>query len=145
MTQALWVAFSLYGDRDEPPENAVARRLINLQLATAGTLLRSGGEPALEAMMQDWSDDDRRFLSVTPMAHPPATVEGAFEVRRMPANITAWVQTGDNSGYLLKYDVRTLREQYRPTSVRISSIFRRRCCGWEDWVGCCSAPCWPGT
>ncbi|RJF56413.1 HAMP domain-containing protein [Serratia inhibens] len=114
MTQALWVAFSLYGDRYEPPENAMARRLINLQLATAGTLLRSGGVPALEAMMKDWSADDRRFLSVTPMAHPPAPAEEPFEVRRMPENITAWVQTGDSSGYLLNYDVRTLREQYRP-------------------------------
>lgn len=114
MTQALWVAFSLYGDRYEPPENAMTRRLINLQLASAGTLLRSGGVPALEAMMKDWSDDDRRFLSVTPMAHPPAPAERPFEVRRMPENITAWVQTGDNSGYLLNYDVRTLREQYRP-------------------------------
>ncbi|MGO2464262.1 MAG: sensor histidine kinase, partial [Serratia proteamaculans] len=28
MTQALWVAFSLYGDRYEPPENAMARRVI---------------------------------------------------------------------------------------------------------------------
>lgn len=114
MTQALWVAFSLYGDRYEPPENAMTRRLINLQLATAGTLLRSGGVPALEAMMQDWSDDDRRFLSVTPMAHPPVSAEEPFEVRRMPENITAWVQTGDNSGYLLSYDVHILREQYRP-------------------------------
>lgn len=114
MTQALWVVFSLYGSRSESPGNAMTRRLINLQLTTAGTVLRSGGVPALEAMMKDWSGDDRRFFSLTPMAHPPATTEEHFEVRRMPENITAWVQTGDNSGYLLSYDVRTLREQYRP-------------------------------
>lgn len=81
MTQALWVAFSLYGDRYVPPENAMARRAIGLQLTSAATQLRSGGMPALEALMRDWPEDDRRLLSVTPMTQPPppAPEEPLFE------------------------------------------------------------------
>ncbi|CAI0693724.1 Sensor protein CpxA [Serratia ficaria] len=116
MTQALWVAFSLYGDRYEPPENAMARRVIGLQLTSAATQLRSGGMPALEAMMKDWPDGDRRLLSIAPMAQPPApdADEPAFEGRRMPKTISAWGQDKDGKGYLLSYDVRSLREEYRP-------------------------------
>ena len=115
MTQALWVAFSLYGDRYEPPENAMARRVIALQLTSAATQLRSGGMPALNAMLKDWSDDDRRLLSVIPMAQPPATAtdEPMFEGRRSLKTITAWV-AGEDTGYLLSYDMRGLREEYRP-------------------------------
>ena len=116
MTQALWVAFSLYGDRYVPPENAMARRVIGLQLTSAATQLRSGGMPALEALMRDWPEDDRRLLSVTPMTQPPppAPEEPVFEGRRMPKAISAWVQTGEGQGYWLSYDVRGLREEYRP-------------------------------
>lgn len=116
MTQALWVAFSLYGDRYEPPESSMARRVIGLQLTSAATQLRSGGMPALDAMLKDWSDDDRRLLSVTPLAQPPAPVteEPAFEGRRMPKAITTWVAGEGGKGYLLSYDMRSLRDEYRP-------------------------------
>ncbi len=116
MTQALWVAFSLYGDRYEPPESSMARRVIGLQLTSAATQLRSGGIPALDAMLKDWSDDDRRLLSVTPLAQPPAPVteEPAFEGRRMPKAITTWVGGEGGKGYLLSYDMRSLRDEYRP-------------------------------
>jgi two-component system OmpR family sensor kinase len=117
MTQALWVAFSLYGDRYEPPENAMARRVIALHLTSAATQLRSGGMPALEAMLKDWPEDDRRLLSVTALAQPPAPApeEPAFEGRRMPKAVTEWVaDDGDGKGYLLSYDMRGLREEYRP-------------------------------
>ncbi|CAI0730480.1 Sensor protein CpxA [Serratia quinivorans] len=116
MTQALWVAFSLYGDRYEPPESSMARRVIGLQLTSAATQLRSGGMPALDAMLKDWSDDDRRLLSVTPLAQPPAPVteEPVFEGRRMPKAITTWVAGEGGKGYLLSYDMRSLRDEYRP-------------------------------
>lgn len=96
MTQALWVAFSLYGDRYVPPENAMARRVIGLQLTSAATQLRSGGMPALEALMRDWPEDDRRLLSVTPMTQPPppAPEEPVFEGRRMPKEISARCKPG---------------------------------------------------
>jgi len=114
MTQALWVAFSLYGDRYEPPENAMARRAVTLQLTSAATQLREGGLPALNAMLKDWSDDDRRLLSVTPMAQPPAAEEPVFEGRRRVKEVTAWVKDSGGTGYLLSYDMRALREEYSP-------------------------------
>lgn len=114
MTQALWVAFSLYGDRYEPPENAMARRAVTLQLTSAATQLREGGLPALNAMLKDWSDDDRRLLSVTPMAQPPAAEEPVFEGRRRLKEVTAWVKNSGGTGYLLSYDMRALREEYSP-------------------------------
>ena len=114
MTQALWVAFSLYGDRYEPPENAMARRAVTLQLTSAATQLREGGLPALNAMLKDWSDDDQRLLSVTPMAQPPAAEEPVFEGRRRLKEVTAWVKDSGGTGYLLSYDMRALREEYSP-------------------------------
>lgn len=114
MTQALWVAFSLYGDRYEPPENAMARRAVTLQLTSAATQLREGGLPALNAMLKDWSDDDRRLLSVTPMAQPPAAEEPVFEGRRRLKEVNAWVKDSGGTGYLLSYDMRALREEYSP-------------------------------
>ena len=114
MTQALWVAFSLYGDRYEPPENAMARRAVTLQLTSAATQLREGGLPALNAMLKDWSDDDRRLLSVTPMAQPPAAEEPVFEGRRRLKEVTVWVKDSGGTGYLLSYDMRALREEYSP-------------------------------
>lgn len=114
MTQALWVAFSLYGDRYEPPENAMARRAVTLQLTSAATQLREGGLPALNAMLKDWSDDDLRLLSVTPMAQPPAAEEPVFEGRRRLKEVTAWVKDSGGTGYLLSYDMRALREEYSP-------------------------------
>lgn len=114
MTQALWVAFSLYGDRYEPPENAMARRAVTLQLTSAATQLRNGGIPALNAMLKDWPDGDRRLLSVTPMAQPPAPEEPVFEGRRRLKEVTAWVAGEGGAGYLLSYDMRALREEYSP-------------------------------
>ncbi|MEX3173192.1 MULTISPECIES: ATP-binding protein [Serratia] len=116
MTQALWVAFSLYGDRYEPPESSMARRVIGLHLTSAATQLRSGGMPALDAMLKDWSDDDRRLLSVTPLDKPPAPVteEPVFESRRMPKAVTSWVEGEGGKGYWLSYDMRSLRDEYRP-------------------------------
>lgn len=114
MTQALWVAFSLYGDRYEPPENAMARRVITLQLTSAATQLRNGGMPALNAMLKDWPDGDRRLLSVTPMTQPPAPEEPVFEGRRRLKEVTAWVAGEGGTGYLLSYDMRALREEHSP-------------------------------
>lgn len=114
MTQALWVAFSLYGDRYEPPENAMARRAVTLQLTSAATQLHNGGLPALNAMLKDWPDGDRRLLSVTPMAQPPAAEEPVFEGRRRLKEVTAWVKDSGGTGYLLSYDMRALREEYSP-------------------------------
>ncbi|WP_431225521.1 ATP-binding protein [Serratia sp. L9] len=111
MTQALWVTFTFYGNRHELPENSITRRLVNQQLTSAATLLHSGGLPALNAMIADWPEGERRFFSVTPTALPP---DVKLETGRQSQNIESWVKGADNQGYLLSYDVEGLRESLRP-------------------------------
>jgi len=113
MMQALWVSFALYGNR-EPPENTLARRLVNMQITSAASLLRNGGIQALDAMSENWPDEDRRFMRVTPAAAPPSgQLHGALQPGRMPTKIVEWVQGADGQGYVLTYDVEGLRAQYR--------------------------------
>jgi two-component system OmpR family sensor kinase len=119
MTQALWLAFTFYGNRHEPPENTFARRMVNLQMTTAASMLRSGGLPALNTMMADWSPEDRRFFSVVPADVPPAadTIQ-SLNNEKLPRDIVEWVQGPDKQSYLLKYDVAAVRDQYRPGNRR---------------------------
>ncbi|AHG18917.1 histidine kinase [Chania multitudinisentens RB-25] len=120
MTQALWVTFTFYGNRHESPETSIARRIINLQMTSAASMLRSGGMPALEAMVADWPLAERRFFTVIPAAHP--SVESA-ETERLPPKVVEWVMGADNQGYLLSYDLAGLREEYRsPKRWRILNI-----------------------
>lgn len=113
MMQALWVSFALYGNR-EPPENTLARRLVNMQITSAASLLRNGGIEALDAMSENWPDEDRRFMTVTPAATPPSGQSHAAPgPGRMPNKIVEWVQGAGGQGYVLTYDVEGLRAQYR--------------------------------
>lgn len=113
MMQVMWVSFAVYGNR-EPPENALARRLVNMQITSAVSMLQSGGMPALNAMIADWSVEDRRFLRVTPASQPPVEqLSPPVEPGRMPKKIVEWVRGADQQGYLLSYDVEGLRAQYR--------------------------------
>lgn len=113
MMQALWVSFALYGNR-EPPENTLARRLVNMQITSAASLLRNGGIEALDAMSENWPDEDRRFMTVTPAATPPSgQSHAASGPGRMPNKIVEWVQGAGGQGYVLTYDVEGLRAQYR--------------------------------
>ena len=71
MSQLLWLSFSLYGRHHEPRENLAARRIVNLQMTSAVSVLQRGGMDALNDMMADWSANDRRFFSVQVMKKPP--------------------------------------------------------------------------
>ncbi|BFO11239.1 hypothetical protein GGER_37490 [Serratia rubidaea] len=87
MMQVMWVSFAVYGNR-EPPENALARRLVNMQITSAVSMLQSGGMPALNAMIADWSAEDRRFLRVTPASQPPVEqLSPPVESGRMPKKL----------------------------------------------------------
>ncbi|OMQ21886.1 ATP-binding protein [Serratia oryzae] len=115
MTQALWVTFTFYGNRHQSPETSIARRMVNLQMTSAASVLQSGGMPALNAMVADWSPDERRFFTVTPVAQPPTEepVENA-EAGRLPPKVVKWVMGADNQGYVLSYDLEGLRQEHRP-------------------------------
>ncbi|WP_156293033.1 ATP-binding protein [Serratia oryzae] len=115
MTQALWVTFTFYGNRHQSPETSIARRMVNLQMTSAASVLQSGGMSALNAMVADWSPDERRFFSVIPAAQPPTEepVENA-EAGRLPPKVVKWVMGADNQGYVLSYDLEGLRQEHRP-------------------------------
>jgi len=108
------VTFAFY-NHHEPPESGIARRFVKLQITSAVSTLRSGGMPALDAMMADWPDDDRQFFSVTPSMVP---AEGetlkSLEPGKAPKEIVEFVQGPKGQGYRLRYNVEGLMSEYRP-------------------------------
>lgn len=119
MTQMLWVVFSFYGNRHEPPEREMVRRIAKLQVASAASVLQSGGLPALNAMTANWSETDKSHFSVLPAAQiPPATALSSDKVlppkSRDPEfysrEVTTWVKGSDGQNYRVSYDIDGLRE-----------------------------------
>lgn len=108
------MVFTFY-NHHEPPESGIARRFVKLQITSAVSTLRSGGMPALDAMMADWPDDDRQYFSVTPSMVP---AEGetlkALEPGKIPKEIVEFVQGPKGQGYRLRYNVEGLMSEYRP-------------------------------
>ncbi len=68
MTQGLWVVFSLYGPHHEPPEDNIAWRIGNVQIASAGSVLANFGLPALKTLQAAWPADESMYFSVDPVA-----------------------------------------------------------------------------
>lgn len=108
------MVFTFY-NHHEPPESGIARRFVKLQITSAVSTLRSGGMPALDAMMADWPDSDRQYFSVTTSMVP---AEGdtmkALEPGKIPKEIVEFVQGPKGQGYRLRYDVEGLMSEYRP-------------------------------
>ena len=82
ITQLLWLGFSLYGKHHEPPENRATKRIVNLQMTSAVSVLQRGGLEALNDMMVDWPPSDRRFFSVRQVTRPPQKVEPRDDLNR---------------------------------------------------------------
>ncbi|QEW31261.1 HAMP domain-containing protein [Erwinia billingiae] len=115
MSQFLWLSFSFYGKHHEPPESLAARRIVNLQMTSAVSVLQRGGMDALNDMMADWSDSDRRFFSVQVMQKPPQEIPRGDLNRDLrpgefPKEVIEWVTGADGQQYQLRYDVQGLRE-----------------------------------
>ncbi|TPG63294.1 ATP-binding protein [Ewingella americana] len=114
ITQVLWVVFTFY-NHHEPPESGIARRFVKLQITSAASTLRSGGLPALDAMMSDWPESDRQYFTVTTSMVP---AEGetlqALEPGKIPKEIVEFVQGPKGQGYRLRYNVEGLMSEYRP-------------------------------
>lgn len=115
ITQLLWLGFSLYGKHHEPPENMATKRIVNLQMTSAVSVLQRGGMEALNDMMVDWPPNDRRFFSVKVVASPPPQLQPRDELNRdlgpgeFPKEVTEWVKGADGRQYQLSYDVAGLR------------------------------------
>ncbi|AJJ25311.1 sensor histidine kinase [Yersinia enterocolitica] len=119
MTQMLWLVFSFYGNRHEPPEREMVRRIAKLQVASAASVLQSGGLPALNAMTANWSETDKSHFSVLPVAQiPPVTALSSDKVQppkgRDPEfysrEVTTWTQSLDGQNYRISYDIDGLRD-----------------------------------
>ncbi len=119
MTQMLWLVFSFYGNRHEPPEREMVRRIAKLQVASAASVLQSGGLPALNAMTANWSETDKSHFSVLPVAQiPPVTALSSDKVQppkgRDPEfysrEVTTWAQSLDGQNYRISYDIDGLRD-----------------------------------
>ncbi|MGD8105302.1 ATP-binding protein [Pantoea sp. FN0302] len=115
ISQLLWLGFTLYGKHREPPEHIATRRIVNLQMASAVSVLQHGGLPALDNMMSDWSPGDRRFFSVTLMPTPPQEISRhqlnlSLPGSGFPDQVIEWVTGADGQQYQLRYDVKGLRE-----------------------------------
>jgi len=115
ITQLIWLGVSLYGHHRESPENIATRRIVNLQMTSAVSVLQSGGPVALKAMMSDWPDSDRQFFSVQQVTRLPAeSVQQKSGLNmasnKFPRQVTEWVTGADGHYYQLRYDVNGLRE-----------------------------------
>ncbi len=115
MSQLLWLSFTLYDKHHEPPEKLAARRIVNLQMTSAVSVLQRGGMDALNDMMADWSSNDRRFFSVQLMPHAPQELPRGDLNRDLrpgefPKEVIEWVTGADGQQYQLRYDVQGLQE-----------------------------------
>ncbi|MEI2267266.1 ATP-binding protein [Erwinia sp. CGal63] len=127
MSQLLWLGFSIYGKHHEPPENLAARRIVNLQMTSAVSVLQRGGMDALNDMMADWSANDRRFFSVQQMQKPPQELPRGDLNRDLrpgdfPKEVIEWVTGADGRQYQLRYDVQALREDSNMNGGRRSFL-----------------------
>ncbi|EKN5101629.1 ATP-binding protein [Yersinia enterocolitica] len=119
MTQMLWLVFSFYGNRHEPPEREMVRRIAKLQVASAASVLQSGGLPALNAMTANWSETDKSHFSVLPVAKIPLVTALSSDKVQPPKGrdpefysreVTTWTQGLDGQNYRISYDIDGLRD-----------------------------------
>ncbi|WP_145578571.1 sensor histidine kinase [Yersinia alsatica] len=118
MTQMLWVVFSFYGNRHEPPEREMVRQIAKLQVASAASILHTGGLPALNNMMARWSEADKNHFSVLPTTEVPVATEEPPNKARPPRGrepefysreVTTWVTGPEGQNYRISYDIDGLR------------------------------------
>ncbi|MGE4800446.1 ATP-binding protein [Yersinia hibernica] len=123
MTQMLWLVFSFYGNRHEPPEREMVRKIAKLQVASAASVLQSGGLAALNSMVANWPEADKNYFSVLPTTEiPPVTVESPDKALppkgREPEfsrqEVTAWVTGLDGQHYRIRYDIDGVRKVNQP-------------------------------
>lgn len=80
-----------YGNRHEPPEREMVRRIAKLQVAYAASVLQRGGLPALNAMTANWSETDKSHFSVLPVAQiTPVTALSSDKVQPLRGAIPSF-------------------------------------------------------
>lgn len=111
MSQLIWLGFTLSGKRHEPPEIMAIRRIIDLQMTSAASVLERGGPDELNAMLSDWDETDRQFFHVTQQTKSAQSQDsGNLDFRgRLPEEVVRWVQGADGKEYQLRYDLDGMR------------------------------------
>ncbi|ANI31323.1 histidine kinase [Yersinia entomophaga] len=117
MTQLLWVIFSFYGNRHEPPENGMMRQIVAQQMKSAASVLSSGGLSALETMMSGWTEPEKTLFSVRPESAVPP-VSAAKTLTDSPSHLVKWATTPEGDKYQLSYDFDGMRAVYHPKGKR---------------------------
>ncbi|WP_191939221.1 ATP-binding protein [Pantoea agglomerans] len=112
MSQLIWLGFTLSGKRHEPPELVAIRRIVDLQMTSAASVLERGGPDALNAMLSDWDNSDRQFFHVTQQKKPSQSENsGNMDIRgRFPEEVVRWVHGADGKAYQLRYDLDGMRK-----------------------------------
>ncbi|MCT2419642.1 ATP-binding protein [Pantoea sp. XY16] len=111
MSQLIWLGFSLSGKRHEPPEIMAIRRIVDLQMTSAASVLERGGPDELNAMLSDWDETDRQFFHVTQQTKPLQSQDsGNLDFRgRLPEEVVRRVHGADGKEYQLRYDLDGMR------------------------------------
>ncbi|UJR64722.1 ATP-binding protein [Dickeya zeae] len=65
ISQLLWVGFSFYGERPEPPEMRQVKYTASFQMALAVQALRQGGMAELGRTLADWPKNERVYINVS--------------------------------------------------------------------------------
>lgn len=120
MSQLIWLGFSLSGKRHEPPELAAIRRIVELQMISAVSVLERGGPDALQEMLAGWDANDRQFFHITQQARPalhPRQSNPASE-GRPPEEVVRWARGADGKEYQLRFDIDGMRNDSRPDMRR---------------------------
>lgn len=119
MSQLIWLGFTLSGKRHDPPEIVAIRRIVDLQMTSAASVLERSGPEALTAMLSDWSEGDRQFFHVTQLAQPPSAENRVNQAihGRFPEEVVRWVQGADGKSYQLRYDLDGIRKDSTMTRM----------------------------
>ncbi|PWC20454.1 sensor histidine kinase [Brenneria roseae subsp. roseae] len=121
ISQLLWLAFSLYGDRHKTLEDMAVMRIAGIQTEMVTTALRHGGLPEVSKVMLFLSERERQYISVTMSPFPEAapkprmTPPGFLGANsRRAEDIVERLRGADGEWYQVRYDVEQLRGEFRP-------------------------------
>lgn len=123
ISQLLWVGFSFYGDRNEPPEIRLGKHIIALQMTLASEALQRGGVSALDEEMSGWPESERGYISASTLEDAEAELPQDDNTQPLlpddmmvgdkPAMEQQQVIGPNGEHYLLRFDIGELRKEFR--------------------------------
>ncbi|RAT14916.1 histidine kinase [Lonsdalea populi] len=123
ISQLLWMGFSFYGDRNEPPEIRLGKHIIALQMTLASEALQQGGLSTLYEEMSRWPESERGYISASTLDDAEAALRQDDSGEPLllddtmagdkPAMEEQQVIGPDGRHYLLRFDIDALRKEFR--------------------------------